>query len=185
MLPEKRMFGQHLGNIIFRFLLLHGTRLSAQINTCHLHTKRLENLFFKPLLYFSPFPLNFCGQCNKSAVVRYRPVLARILPITYQRKDSPAHFFRAIGRILCQSFLTAHSASIAQSLCLSVIGDKGFVLAGEAPAKPSPQCIIRSAQLAPLRFSLSSLRESPCAVRTPLPLHRLDNSAFNGMRSAP
>lgn len=90
MLPEKRMFGQHLGNIIFRFLLLHGTRLSAQINTCHLHTKRLENLFFKPLLYFYPFP----------AIVRYRALLARILPITYQRKDSPAHSFRA-RRALC------------------------------------------------------------------------------------
>ena len=69
-------------------------------------------------------------------------------------------------------------------LSYPVIGDEGFVLDGEAPAKPSPPCIIRSAQLAPLRFFLSSLRETPCAGRTPLPLHRLTNSAFNGTRSA-
>ena len=75
------MFGQHLGNVIFCSLLLQGTRLSAQINTRHLRIKLFEILFFKRLLHFYPFP----------AFVRYSALLARILPITYQRKDSPAH----------------------------------------------------------------------------------------------
>jgi hypothetical protein len=53
MLPEKRMFGQHLGNIIFRFLFLQGTRLSAQINTRHLHNLYPRSRIKSSLLVFA------------------------------------------------------------------------------------------------------------------------------------
>jgi hypothetical protein len=56
---------------------------------------------------------------------------------------------------LCQSFLTAHSASIAQSLCLSVIGDKGFVLAGKLRRNPRPR--VSFAPLKSLRSVFSFL----------------------------
>jgi hypothetical protein len=69
-------------------------------------------------------------------------------------------------------------------LSYPVIGDKGFVLARRSGETLAPVYhSLRSNRCA--QFSLSSLRETPCAGRTPLPLHRLTNSAFNGMRSAP
>jgi len=169
MLPEKRMFGQHLGNIISPSLFLQGTRLSAQINTCHLHIKRLENLFFKPLLYFSPFPLNFCGQCNKSAVVHYRALLARNLPHHLPTKRFAYSLLSSHRAYFVSTFF---DPLILLQLCNPLPQrhrGQGFRPRWEAPAKPSPPCIIRSAQLAPLRFSLSARGEPERANARPSP----------------